>query len=542
MKDAEPSALLTALVFLGALFCSLPLLGFLGLGLGEVLMRTAAGYFVGAMGVAAALWWLRTTRHIFATCIALEMWGLGLALMLVRWLDDSSGGESAVLVASAFLSVAVLVSARMTAALWVVRLMGVMLTSALLVTLTMGFKVAGGSGAMLQTVAHVGLSMLGLGWAWWCWQEADWLGQPGAERRCALADGFAVGVLVCGLAVNVWWDSPLHVLGRDIDGASYSGNWLLGLPRWMAAAMALGGGWALMRRWSVVGLMHNGWKPLLSLACAVLAVAAWFSPGIGAVAVVLAVSAASARWRLFTASCLVVLALLSSFYYNLTWSLAAKGLGLMLMGSTLALVLGALAARSRRPSEPSHPMADSRSGVAWVLLGGVLALGLANVDVWRKESVIAEGQRILVPLVPVDPRSLMQGDYMQLRFAIPQPILNVLNESPAYSMMKRAEAVARLDTRGEAELLRLASPDLKLEAGEILLPLKQLKGQWVLVTDAYFFPEGEGARFEQARFGEFRALANGRALLVGLTDAEGRSISAGDGRPGSRALPAASER
>ena len=45
------------------------------------------------------------------------------------------------------------------------------------------------------------------------------------------------------------------------------------------------------------------------------------------------------------------------------------------------------------------------------------------------------------------------------------------------------------------------------------------------MTDAYFFPEGEGKRFEAARFGEFRVLADGRALLIGLVDGQRRPIS-----------------
>ena len=59
---------------------------------------------------------------------------------------------------------------------------------------------------------------------------------------------------------------------------------------------------------------------------------------------------------------------------------------------------------------------------------------------------------------------------------------------------------------------------------EIILPLKQLKGRWVLVTDAYFFPEGQGSHFAKGRFGDFRVLPGGRALLVGLADDQKQEI------------------
>jgi uncharacterized membrane-anchored protein len=48
------------------------------------------------------------------------------------------------------------------------------------------------------------------------------------------------------------------------------------------------------------------------------------------------------------------------------------------------------------------------------------------------------------------------------------------------------------------------------------LPLTHKAGNWVLVTDAFYFKEGEAKRWEEARFGEFRVDTSGRALLVGL--------------------------
>ena len=41
-------------------------------------------------------------------------------------------------------------------------------------------------------------------------------------------------------------------------------------------------------------------------------------------------------------------------------------------------------------------------------------------------------------------------------------------------------------------------------------------GRWLVVTDAWFFREGEAERWARARYGEFRLLPDGRAVLVGL--------------------------
>ena len=48
----------------------------------------------------------------------------------------------------------------------------------------------------------------------------------------------------------------------------------------------------------------------------------------------------------------------------------------------------------------------------------VLILVLINWQIWSKERHLAEGEVVFLELAPVDPRSLMQGDYMALRFAL----------------------------------------------------------------------------------------------------------------------------
>ena len=114
----------------------------------------------------------------------------------------------------------------------------------------------------------------------------------------------------------------------------------------------------------------------------------------------------------------------------------------------------------------------------------------------------------------------MQGDYMDLRFALPAEVQEGLEKISA----PVAYVKATVDAQGVATVKALADAAKTPSAGEIILPLKQLKGRWVLVTDAYFFPEGQGDHFTQGRFGDLRVLPDGRALLVGLADGQGQEI------------------
>ena len=57
-----------------------------------------------------------------------------------------------------------------------------------------------------------------------------------------------------------------------------------------------------------------------------------------------------------------------------------------------------------------------RSAIA--LIACACMLGLVNWSVAQKERLLERGRIVLLELAPVDPRSLMQGDYMALQFAI----------------------------------------------------------------------------------------------------------------------------
>ena len=152
-----------------------------------------------------------------------------------------------------------------------------------------------------------------------------------------------------------------------------------------------------------------------------------------------------------------------------------------------------------------------------LLWGGLLlALVVANHGIVQRERILSDGRVLLLELAPVDPRSLMQGDYMALRFAFTESMAPLNTELAAG---QRPHVVALRDGRGIATQVR---PDLgaPLATNELRIELTPKNGDWVLVTDAWFFKEGEADRWALAKFGEFRVAPNGRALLVGLRGAD----------------------
>ena len=245
--------------------------------------------------------------------------------------------------------------------------------------------------------------------------------------------------------------------------------------------------------------------------------------------VVLAVTATSHRWKLAATVALTATWIVGSFYYQLAWPLATKALVLAGCGA----MLGLLAWRGQRGhAAPDNTGAQASAKaqatalqrwVPWLIaLTAASTLAVTNIGIVQKERTIAQGRRAFVELAPVDPRSLMQGDYMRLNFKLP---FRGRNQWTADRLMgERLYAIGRLDERGIVQWLRIDSAVQTLTPEEQRFELTPRNGQWTLVTDAWYFREGDGQRWEKARYGEFRVEPDGRALLVGMADAQLRPI------------------
>lgn len=150
-----------------------------------------------------------------------------------------------------------------------------------------------------------------------------------------------------------------------------------------------------------------------------------------------------------------------------------------------------------------------------LLLSGLAILAGINATVWRYEHAMSSGEVVLLRLAPVDPRSLMQGDYMRLNYEIARELTS--RDARANQDKGSDTLVIRLDAHQVATLVADGKPD-RLASDERLLQVHQSERQWQIGPDAYFFEEGSGEQYEAARYGEFRLQADGKTLLVGLRD------------------------
>lgn len=175
-------------------------------------------------------------------------------------------------------------------------------------------------------------------------------------------------------------------------------------------------------------------------------------------------------------------------------------------------------------------LAAPRFRRAVVLISAALALAAVGNSIAQKERQLATGRTALLALAPVDPRSLMQGDYMALRFALAQDIAGALGSrnpqaaGTAWShddslVVHDGKVVVAPDAAGIARFVRL-DDGAPLAEGEFALQYRIRAGQVRFATNAFFFQEGDASWYEAAAFGEFRVAEDGGLLLTALRGPE----------------------
>ena len=137
----------------------------------------------------------------------------------------------------------------------------------------------------------------------------------------------------------------------------------------------------------------------------------------------------------------------------------------------------------------------------------ILALVAVPFLIISKESTLAEGRTMLLRLAPRDPRSLMQGDYMVLRYAMANAISSKELES-------KGCLVVALDTNNVASFVRVHKGE-KLQDGEHLLAYRN-RGGLRLGAESFMFQEGNAEIYTRAWYGELKVDKEGSSVLVGL--------------------------
>ncbi len=142
----------------------------------------------------------------------------------------------------------------------------------------------------------------------------------------------------------------------------------------------------------------------------------------------------------------------------------------------------------------------------------ILLLGYFNWSVYKKEQTLKNGHLVLLQLVPVDPRSLIQGDYMRLNYK------EASSDLPDDQTDTRGYAILQTDSNQVGKIVRLQNTLEPVNGNELIIKYKIINKRLFLGAESFFFEEGQDTLYQKAMYGGLKVDDKGQSLLVGLYD------------------------
>ncbi len=154
----------------------------------------------------------------------------------------------------------------------------------------------------------------------------------------------------------------------------------------------------------------------------------------------------------------------------------------------------------------------------FVFLNLFLLTGYMVYAINHKEKTLADGTLVLFELAPVDPRSLMQGDYMSLNYKL-------TNDLSSKTKLKRGYIIVALDANRIATFRRVQETVQPLIDGEYVINFTNKDGfNFNIGAESFFFQEGTADKYDKAKYGAIKIDNLGSSLLVGLYDDQRKEI------------------
>lgn len=156
----------------------------------------------------------------------------------------------------------------------------------------------------------------------------------------------------------------------------------------------------------------------------------------------------------------------------------------------------------------------------FIVIAFVGLLGFFGYAVIQKEAILNKGRLVLLQLAPVDPRSLMQGDYMSLNYAIAQT-----SERFNDSIGSRGFVLLDIDKNGVGQLVRKTKAIEPTIENQVYIKFYNNRTwNYNIGAESYFFQEGQAEKYEKALYGGLRIDNKGNSVLIGLFDKDFKQI------------------
>ncbi|MGG4443878.1 GDYXXLXY domain-containing protein [Brevibacillus fortis] len=206
-------------------------------------------------------------------------------------------------------------------------------------------------------------------------------------------------------------------------------------------------------------------------------------------------------------------------YYDMLWSLLHKSLSLLLLSLVFFIATLWWDRRSKIEWPNSEPSIFTRK--ALVLLPVILLqFVLIGYQVWSSETILANGKTVKLELVPIDPRSLLQGDYVILGYTISTLDQEDIESGEKIRVVLRQQANGLYSYSGFYEIEGQWNRTYEPQSSDVVINGNTIGSNRVEYgIESYFVPEGTGLEMERnAKYAIVKIGERGDAILESLSN------------------------
>jgi uncharacterized membrane-anchored protein len=205
-------------------------------------------------------------------------------------------------------------------------------------------------------------------------------------------------------------------------------------------------------------------------------------------------------------------------YYDFVWKLFHKSMALFILGVIFTAVAYGYDRRHRKKEGVKQSFMKTKLFMISLVI--VVQFAMMGTQIIKSEYVLANGELIKLELQPLDPRSLIQGDYVILNYTISSIDLGVDLEA-----REKVEIILTLNDEGVYVYKGVYRHENKYnkpyERSDKDVMINARSNGWdglIYGIESFFVPEGTGREVEgEAKFAYVKVASNGDAILVRLS-------------------------
>ncbi|WP_203363948.1 GDYXXLXY domain-containing protein [Bacillus sp. REN10] len=204
-------------------------------------------------------------------------------------------------------------------------------------------------------------------------------------------------------------------------------------------------------------------------------------------------------------------------YYEYVWDLLHKSLALFILSAIFFLIFFVW---GQKHTEKARNILEwSQKPVLVILL---LQLAFIGFTSWQKEQLLQNGQLVALKLEPLDPRSLLQGDYVQLNYEMHTKFLDQPDslEGKVHIILEKSADNVQVNGKQvpiyKPKTFVSANQPAVVNEEKVILQGKARYGTLDLGIEHFFIPENTGQKWENKNYALVRVADNGDAILETL--------------------------